>query len=62
MENLQNSKLIQHLQMKRLSSKELFHENEMHSSYLKIMKERQKVIEQLHSQLKKVTDKSVMTV
>lgn len=62
MDNLQNSKIIGLLQQKRMSSKELFAQNEMHSSYLSIMKEREKIIEQMHGQIKKLGDKIVMNV
>jgi len=55
-ETVSMAKHIKSLQAKRVASKDLFGSNEMHSSYLQIMKEREKVIEQLHQQLKRVTD------
>jgi hypothetical protein len=33
----------------RVNSKDMFQANDMHQSYLNIMKEREKVIEQLHA-------------
>ena len=34
----------------------------MHQSYLNIMKEREKVIEQLHAQIKKLGEQKIMKV
>lgn len=48
LENLAQIKQLKGMQQKRLSGKDLFMQNEMHSSYLSIMKEREKIIEQLH--------------
>ena len=53
-------KLIKALQQKRIASKDLFDRNEMHSSYLQIMREREKVIDQLHQQIKKMGDMNVI--
>ena len=44
----------------RVGSKDLFQANEMHQSYLNIMKEREKVIEQLHNQIKKLGEARIM--
>lgn len=52
--------MVKFLQQKRLESKELFQANEMHSSYLSIMKEREKIIEKLHNQLKKISSQQVL--
>ena len=46
-ENTHMQKMVAQLQEKRVSSKDLFGLNEMHQSYLSIMKEREKVIESL---------------
>jgi len=62
LENLSYIKHIKQLETKRLASKELFAGNEMHQSYITIMKEREKVIEQLHQQLKKLSDQNVLKV
>lgn len=48
LENLNMIQMVKYLQKKRLESKELFSANEMHQSYLGIMKEREKIIEKLH--------------
>jgi hypothetical protein len=40
--------------------KDLFQANEMHQSYLNIMKEREKVIEQLHNQIKRLGEARIM--
>ena len=60
LENLAQIKQIKALQQKHLTSKELFLQNDMHASYVGIMREREKVLEKLHQQLKKVADQSMM--
>ena len=57
----QNEKLVI-LQHQRLNSRDLFQANDMHQSYLAIMKEREKVIEQLHMQIKRIGDNQVLRV
>lgn len=54
-QNNQNKKLAV-LQEQRLNSKDLFVANDMHQSFLKIMKERELIIEQLQNQVKKFGD------
>ena len=60
LENLGLIKQLKNLHAKRVSSKDLFDKNEMHSSYLCIMKEREKIIEQLQKQLKRVADQKIL--
>lgn len=48
LENLQYVKKIAMLQEARINSKDLFQANDMHQSYLSIMREREKVIESLY--------------
>ena len=50
------------LTQQRANSKDLFQANDMHQSYLNIMKEREKVIEQLHAQIKKLGEQKIMNV
>lgn len=50
------------LSEKRINCKEMFQSNDMHQSYLSIMKEREKVIESLYSKFKKLNDQNVLKV
>ena len=62
LDNLNNLQKISILKEKRINSDALFKENEMHQSYLEIMKEREKVIENLYAQIKKLNNKQVLRV
>lgn len=50
------------LVQQRVNSKDMFQGNDMHSSYLNIMKERERVIEQLHAQIKKLGEHQILNV
>ena len=60
LENAQFVKKIAWLQEARISSKELFQANDMHQSYLEIMREREKVIESLYAQIKRMNDNRML--
>ena len=57
-----NQKKITLLAVQRLNSKDLFMGNDMHQSYLIIMREREKIIEKLHEKLKEVSGNRFMQV
>ena len=59
---LERNEKIGALTQQRTNSKDLFQANDMHQSYLNIMKEREKVIEQLHAQIKKLGEQKIMNV
>jgi hypothetical protein len=44
----------------RVTAKELFTANELHSSYLTVMKDREKIIEKLYAEVKKVSKKNAL--
>ena len=48
--------------VQRLNAKDLFMGNDMHQSYLIIMREREKIIEKLHEKLKEVSGNRFMQV
>ena len=56
LENCSFTSKIQLMQQQRMNSRELFQANDMHESYLSIMKERERIIEQLHQHIKKLGD------
>lgn len=56
--HLDNAALIDKIKVlseARVNSKDLFGTNDMHQSYLSIMREREKVIEKLYQQVKRLT-------
>lgn len=60
LENSQYMKKIGVLQEARINAKDLFQGNDMHQSYLGIMKEREKVIESLYGQIKRLSDTQLL--
>ena len=57
-----NQKKIEVLVVQRMNSKDLFMGNDMHQSYLIIMREREKIIEKLHEKLKELSGNQVFKV
>lgn len=61
--HLDNASMIDKIKLlseSRVNSKDLFGTNDMHQSYLSIMREREKVIEKLYHQVKRLTQQQTM--